>query len=111
MYKQGDILLIPIPFSDLTSNKKRPVLVLSNDDYNNVTEDIIVAAITSNLTDKKYTVILSNEDLESGNLKTTSCIRADKIYTLSQSIVIGKFGTVKKHVINTVKEKIHELLN
>jgi hypothetical protein len=23
MYKQGDILLIPVPFSDLTSNKKR----------------------------------------------------------------------------------------
>lgn len=22
MYKQGDILLIPIPFTDLTSNKK-----------------------------------------------------------------------------------------
>jgi hypothetical protein len=29
MYEQGEILLIPIPFSDLTSNKKRPVLVLS----------------------------------------------------------------------------------
>jgi len=25
MYKKGDILLIPIPFSDLSSNKKRPV--------------------------------------------------------------------------------------
>jgi mRNA interferase MazF len=47
MYKQGDILLIPVPFSDLTSSKKRPVLVLSNNDYNTKTEDIIAAAVTS----------------------------------------------------------------
>lgn len=45
MYKQGDILLVPIPYSDMTSMKKRPVLVLSNDLYNKQTEDIIVAAI------------------------------------------------------------------
>ncbi len=49
MYKQGDILLVPIPYSDMTSMKKRPVLVLSNDLYNKQTEDIIVAAITSNI--------------------------------------------------------------
>jgi len=45
MYNQGDILLIPIPFSDLTSSKKRPVLVLSNNDYNRKTEDVIAAAV------------------------------------------------------------------
>ncbi len=33
-YKQGDVLLIPVPFSDLTSKKKRPVLVLSDNEYN-----------------------------------------------------------------------------
>ncbi|MCG1012537.1 type II toxin-antitoxin system PemK/MazF family toxin [Tepidanaerobacter sp. GT38] len=64
MYRQGDILLIPIPYSDLTSNKKRPVLVLSNDDYNTKTEDIIVAAITSNITSKEYSILISNLKLQ-----------------------------------------------
>ncbi len=49
MYIQGDILLIPIPFSDLTSSKRRPVLILSNSLYNQKTEDLVVAAVTSNL--------------------------------------------------------------
>lgn len=49
IYNQGDILLVPIPFSDLSSSKKRPVLVISNDDYNASSFDLIVVAITSNL--------------------------------------------------------------
>lgn len=110
MYKQGDILLIPIPFTDLTSSKKRPVLVLSNDDYNNKTEDIIVAAITSNLAEKDYIVMLSGNDLEQGTLKADSCIRVDKIYTLSQNIVISKFGVVRKHILDGVRKKFYELI-
>jgi len=110
MYRQGNILLIPIPFSDLTSNKKRPVLVLFNDDYNSRTEDIMVAAITSNLSEKDYIIMLTNNDLDEGDLKVDSCIRVDKIYTLSQSIVISKFGAVKKHVIDAVRKKLYELI-
>ncbi|SNX53687.1 type II toxin-antitoxin system PemK/MazF family toxin [Thermoanaerobacterium sp. RBIITD] len=110
MFKQGDILLIPIPFSNLTSNKKRPVLVLSNDDYNIKTEDIVVAAITSNVAVKDYIFMLTSDDLDEGVLKVDSCIRVDKIYTLSQSIVISRFGAVKKHIINAVKEKLYELI-
>jgi mRNA interferase MazF len=32
--EQGDILLIPIPFTDLSSQKRRPVIVISNNEYN-----------------------------------------------------------------------------
>ena len=111
MYNQGDILLIPIPFSDLTSSKKRPVLVLSNLEYNYKTEDLIVSAVTSNLCKKDYCVSFGTNDMAEGNLEVDSLIRADKLYTLSNKIVIKKFGRVKPEIVEQVKEKIIDLLN
>ena len=37
--KHGDIVLIPIPFTDLSAQKQRPVVVISNDDYNHTAPD------------------------------------------------------------------------
>ncbi|MBM4034963.1 MAG: type II toxin-antitoxin system PemK/MazF family toxin [Planctomycetes bacterium] len=45
--RQGDIVLIPIPFTDLASHKRRPLIVISNDGYNRAVEDIVVVAMTS----------------------------------------------------------------
>ena len=45
MFEQGEILLIPVPFSNLSTVKKRPVLVLSNNAHNSSNKDIIVIAI------------------------------------------------------------------
>lgn len=111
MHKQGDILLVPIPFTDLTSSKRRPVLVISNNYYNERNNDIVVSAITSNLSNKDYNVLITNLDLESGNLKLDSCIRSDKIYTLSQNIIIKKFGCVKQNILDKVNDKISGLID
>lgn len=110
MPEQGEILLIPIPFSDLQSVKKRPVLVISNDDYNEVTRDIIVLAITSNLSGKEYAIEITNDDLDDGQLKVKSCIRCDKIYTLSQDIIVRKFGKISEDIIEKVRFKLMELI-
>ncbi len=110
-YKQGDILLIPVPFSDLTSKKKRPVLVLSNNEYNKRTEDLIVAAVTSNIRGVKTEVVLDSENMTEGNLPKISCIRPDKIYTLSKGIIVKKYGTVDATKVMEVKIRLMELLN
>jgi mRNA-degrading endonuclease toxin of MazEF toxin-antitoxin module len=50
MPNQGDILLVPIPFTDLSSQNRRPVIVISNNAYNksklptHVAQDGMVAA-------------------------------------------------------------------
>jgi mRNA interferase MazF len=110
MYNQRDVLIVRIPFTDLKSSKKRPVLVLSNDRYNAKNRDLIVAAITSNTSSKEFSVFISPDDMETGILKTPSCIRADKIYTISQDIVRIKVGTINDFVFQKAIHKIMQLL-
>lgn len=46
-YERGNIILVPFPFSDQTTTKKRPAVVISSDGYNENSPDIIIMAITS----------------------------------------------------------------
>jgi mRNA interferase MazF len=111
MYRQGDIVLIPFPYSDLSTTKQRPVLVLSNTNYNKVQSDLVVAAITSNLNDKTYTIQITADDLDEGQLRAISVVRADKIYTFSNQIVIKKFGHLKPSLFTEVKRQLMSLLS
>jgi mRNA interferase MazF len=110
MLKQRDIILIPIPFTDLASQKKRPAIVISSDAYNETHEDIVVVALTSNIEPRNFAVPLTGNDLENGDLKVTSMIRVDKIYTLNKSIVIKTFGRVKADILAKIKDSITKLI-
>jgi mRNA interferase MazF len=111
MLKQRDIVLVPIPFTDLSSIKRRPVVVISGDHYNQKNDDIIVAAITSNIQyQTDYTILISSENLSDGVLPKQSIIRSDKIYTISRDIVVKHFGTVNAGTFKILKMKIDQLL-
>lgn len=108
--KQRDIVLIPIPFSDLTSIKRRPVIVLSNDRHNQRSEDVLVTAMTSKLTRVPYSVRVKPADLSEGTLKKESLIRADKIYTLSRAIIAKRFGRINESTFQKVLGQLDVLL-
>lgn len=48
-FNQGDVVLVPFPFTDLTAVKQRPALILSPKRLNDVRTDLIVAAISSQI--------------------------------------------------------------
>jgi len=108
-YKQKDILLVKFPFTDFQSFKKRPVIVISNDEYNSKTLDLVVCAITSNLSYKDYSVLISNDDLDDGYLIKESLIKASHIATISKQIVIRKIASVNDEKFEDVRENLKSL--
>lgn len=108
-YEQGDIVLVPFPFTDLSAIKQRPVLILSTNNYNNQAEDVITCGITSNLKDQNYSVFINNENLENGELPTASRIKVDKLFTLNKAIIKKSIGTINKETLIKAKEELVRL--
>lgn len=109
-YKQREIVLVPFPYSDLSSNKRRPVLIVSNDSYNQNFQDVVVSVITSNLHKDSYSVALESEDLEIGVLPESSIVKAHKLFTIHQDKIIRKFSMVKVEYFEQVADKIKYLI-
>jgi mRNA interferase MazF len=94
-FDPGSIVLIPFPFSDLKTGKKRPVLMLTAPDSNG---DFIALAVTS----KSYhpgAVELRQENMLSGALPRLSWIRTDKVFTLAQNLIAKNVGKVAETII------------
>ncbi len=111
MYKQGEIILVPFPYSDLSASKRRPALVVSNNTYNNQFSDVVVCVITSNLFKDKFSIDLVNEDLETGLLPETSVIKCHKLFTIEQSKIIKRFSTIKKKKFDEVTKVLQKLFS
>jgi mRNA interferase MazF len=104
MPDQGEIVLVPVPFTDLSSQKRRPVIVVSNDAYHRQSADIVVVAMTSNPAMIPFSFQLTQSDLIEGSLNRPGRVRADKIYTLAKSIVAKKFGKVSSQVVLRIRQ-------
>ena len=76
-----------------------------------MTNDIVVVAITSKVRNHEFSVSINTIDLSEGELKVTSEIRTDKIYTLSKQIVRRKFGQVNSEILEVVRKRINNLIN
>jgi len=93
---QGDVVLVPFPFADLTGRKMRPAVIVSADPQGG---EIVLAFITSVLTNRsprgaEVEMLRSNAEFRRTGLKGDSLLRLDKLVTLSASLIFRRLGTV-----------------
>lgn len=106
---QRDVVLVPFPFSDQSGQKIRPALIISNDDYNKISNDVIICAITTNTKQSKYSIIIDQKDLDNGLLHEKSSIKVENILRLNKSLIIKVIATINTTTFSRVRSVISEL--
>jgi len=106
---KGKIILVPFPFTDLTSTKLRPALVLHESE-----KDVVVAFISSRTEMPRPTDITidkNSSEFKRTGLKLTSVLKLDKIATISKDLILGEIGEVGTRLKKEINRKIAELYN
>ncbi len=111
--KTGTIVLTRFPFTDLTSSKRRPAVVLSKVNPND--PDVIVGFISSvmpkTVSETDFVLSTTNNDFLKTGLKTTSVFKMDKLATLDSSIFTGELGDVSPTILKTLKACLKKALD
>lgn len=106
-FVRGDVVVIPFPFSDLRQAKRRPALVLTQLDG----DDLILCQITSQAVKDRYSIGLEEEDFSQGRLSKSSSIRPNRLFTADRAIVLYKAGSVLTRKLDQVVERVIEILS
>ena len=108
VYNRGDVVLVSFVFSDESAKKLRPVVVISSAAYNRSRQEIIVAAITSNIRRRLFGDHLIAGWKAAGLLfpsLVTGIFR-----TIKQTMIDRKVGIVPKPEMQAIDQKIRQSL-
>lgn len=103
-YSFGDIVLLRFPYSDGAGSKKRPALVLSEDNDG----DLLVCRITSQPYHTAFDVSVS--DFRACGLLTPSVIRVHKMATLERRLVEKVLGGLDAGLMRTVATTFRQIV-
>ena len=103
-YKQGDIILIPFPFTDRAETKMRPAVIISKDEIND--RLFIVAKITSVIRNDSFSFLI-NADAINLELRRESEVRTNEIFTVHKIAIIKKIASfTNREALQNLIEKI-----
>ena len=103
---KGDVVVVPFPFLDLTRAKRRPALVITKLEG----DDLILCQITSQQSKDRYTILIDNDDFETGSFHQKSNMRPNRIFTADNHIILYKVGHIKTNKTNEIIERIVTVL-
>jgi mRNA interferase MazF len=90
-YEFGDIVLVPFPFTDQSTTKRRPAVVISSPAYHRQRPDLIIMAVTSQrpTTDSVGEVVV--EDWRGAGLLKPSVLKP-VLTTIDPVLIVKRLG-------------------
>jgi mRNA-degrading endonuclease toxin of MazEF toxin-antitoxin module len=107
-YSRGDVVLVGFVFSDESGKKFRPALVLSSPAYHRGRQEVIVAAITSNIGRRLFGDHLI-ADWKGAGLLFPSSVTAI-LRTIKRTMIDRKLGAMPKTDMEAVHRELRRSL-
>lgn len=100
------VVLVPIPFSDLSQTKLRPAVALAGAGRG----DWILCQVTSRPYGDRRAITLGDDDFASGSLRITSVARPGKLFTASRDLMVRQVGVLHDEPFAQIIAAIVDLL-
>jgi mRNA interferase MazF len=104
-----DVVLIPFPFADLSTNKRRPCLVLARLTPKGLPRHFVVCMITSQLAGVSFEHDHVLGDYALAGLPKPSLVRVAKLVTVDQSVLLKKLGALSPRDRAKVRSNVQAL--
>ncbi len=112
--KKGDIVLVNSPFTDLSTTKLRPALVLT---ASSAIEEVTLCFISSqnatSLSLEEFALNISDAEFSSTGLRVSSKVRVTRIATLERRLIIrglGELGILQMQQLNAVMIRAFQIM-
>jgi mRNA interferase MazF len=104
-FEFGDVVLVPFPFTNQASIKKRPAVVVSSATHHRARLDIIILAITSQIQAPSQMGTFLVKDWKAAGLLKPSVMKPI-LTTLQKTLVQKKLG----HFVRQDLQSLHKVL-
>jgi mRNA interferase MazF len=107
------VVLVPFPFDDLSSNKVRPAVCLTEPigHFRHVVLAFITSKVPDVLLQTDILIEADHEDFKTSGLRVTSALRLHRMMTATTNIIRRELGQLSETQQKSVKSKLKTLFN
>lgn len=107
------IVLVPFPFDDLTANKVRPAVCLTDEikPHSHIVLAFITSRVSASASPTDFVIDTSDADFPTTGLKVSSTIRLHRLMTVTKSIVLRELGELSLAQRTEIENGLRKLFN
>ena len=103
--KKGALVLFPFPFTDLSTTKLRPAVVLWVDLSGiDVTVCFISSQNVNHVTPEEFVIETTNSEFSKTGLKVTSKVRVSRMVTIERNLITRRLGKLDISLLNKLND-------
>jgi mRNA interferase MazF len=108
-YEFGDLVLVPFPFTDLSTAKKRPAVVVSSPAYHQARPDLVILAVTSQLRPSSdFGEAVVTKWKEAGLLRPS--VLKPVLATIERGLVLRRLGRLEEEDRRALRRILQAIL-